>query len=203
MLARTPSGSNVLYWVLQGQGGREEPPKESTSGQVPFAPGPEKRLGPAPAPPSPTQRETARRLTPPRTGSEGGGGPGKRDRARPLKRSQRGGHSPEFKQQRLLQAQQGCAHRQQEDGSAKEDVQWAVAGPQRKRSPREQEEAKAHQPLEGKAGWCWGRCWPPSDQPRDVRAACKSLHPPWVSSVLRAVTGEARSTCGKGPGLGT
>lgn len=89
---------------------------------------------PSPAPPSPTRREshwvTHRELA-------------QKAEVQGIR------HSPEFKQQRLLQAQQGCAHRQQEDGGAKEDVQWAIAAPQRKRSSREQEEAEAHQPLEG------------------------------------------------------
>ena len=59
-------------------------------------------------------------------------------------------HSPEFKQQRLLQAQQGRAHTEEEDRGAEEDVLGAISAPQRERHPREQEEAKAHQPLEGK-----------------------------------------------------
>lgn len=69
-------------------------------------------------------------------------------------------HSPEFKQQCLLQAQQGCAHRQEEDGGAEEDVLWAVAAPQRKRRSGEQEEAEAHEPLQGEARCCRSPSWP-------------------------------------------
>lgn len=89
--------------------------------------------------------------TPQRAGSEDRG-PAKQDIGLSLCGDHGTGHSPEFKQQRLLQAQQGCAHREEEDGGTKEDMLWAVAAPQRKRSSGEQEETKAHQPLERKKG---------------------------------------------------
>lgn len=59
------------------------------------------------------------------------------------------GHLPKFEQQRLLQAQEGCAHREKEDGGTIKYVLWAVPAPQRERSSREQEEAETHEPLKG------------------------------------------------------
>lgn len=104
-------------------------------------------------------RKTAASPMPPKAGWEGRG-----PRGRGPGSSSAGpggtGHSPEFKQQRLLQAQQGCAHRQEEDGGAEEDVLWAVAAPQRKRSSGEQEEAEAHEPLQGEARCCRSPGWP-------------------------------------------
>lgn len=70
------------------------------------------------------------------------------------------GCSPEFKQQRFLQAQQGCSHGKEENGGAKEDVLRAVAAPEGKRSSREQEEAEAHEPLGEKKRQCWTMSWP-------------------------------------------
>ena len=86
------------------------------------------------------------------------------------------GRSPELEQQRLLQAQQGGGHREQEDGGAEEDVLRAVAAPQRKRGAREQEEAKAHEPLGEKARCCRGPSCARSAQPGDALGAPPGAH---------------------------
>lgn len=67
-------------------------------------------------------------------------------------------------------------------------MQWAIAAPQRKRSSREQEEAEAHQPLEGTVRR--GPRWPSAHQPEEP------LTHPRVSATVRAVAG-ALGTQGK------
>lgn len=142
-MARTPSGSNALYLVLQGQGGREEPPRGHHWPNATCI-WTKKMPRSNPAPPFPrVANSTGSWLRRQRSGETG---------PHTLCGDRSTGHSPEFKEQRLLQAQQGCAHREEEDGGTKENVLWAVAAPQRKRSSREQEETKAHQPLERREG---------------------------------------------------
>ena len=98
-------------------------------------------------------------------------------------------HSPEMKQQRLLQAQQGCAHREEEDGGAEEDVLRAVATAQREGRSGEQEEAEAHQPLQGEEAAELGAA--PAPPKAGVLAA------PFLLRVLTRVLGEAPALWGQ------
>lgn len=172
----------MLYLALQGLDGREKPPEGSPSGPNAThtqARKPARSSSPSPTRPPPGEEDhcfansSQSWLRRQRSISKGHGGTG---------------HSPKFKQQRLLQAQQGCAHSEEEDGGAKEDVLRAVAAPQRKRSSREQEEAKAHKPLQGKArqGGAGDRARHRSEQPKDstpqtgcIHTQCRkpSIHP--------------------------
>lgn len=156
-MARTPSGSKVLYLDLQGQGGRSHP-RGHHSAKCHLHLGQKDATS---APPSPWVANSTESWLRRQRSREAG------HRAQSLwgpRHSLCGdhgtGHSPEFKQQRLLQAQQGCAHREEEDGGTKEDMLWAVAAPQRKRSSGEQEETEAHQPLERKKERKKGRLVP-------------------------------------------